>query len=211
MHMIPNMHRRFPYLFLLFIMLCSMVAMAQKPVYTRDASGRVVVSRHDVFDNLNRLAVRIEYTYDSLGTVRFRTLSSFDKKGRLVAREQYNAFDYLLLDEAFRYDCRGNLKRRTTTVSEETGETFRSEEKRKYKYDKNDSIVYRAYYLDGKLYYEYPPKDTVKADTPSPAIQQPDTKADSTIVVPVIPADSVKATPPAKVKNKSRRKKKTDQ
>lgn len=146
---------RYFFLLILFVSVC-FCSMAQQAVLTRGEDGRVVKSQHDVYNIANQLAVRIEYTYDSLGTVRYRTLTSYDKKGRIVCREQYNAFDYLLLEDVFKYDRRGNLKRRNTTTIEETGETHRSEETRKYKY-KKDSIVYRAYYLDGKLYYEEPP------------------------------------------------------
>ena len=197
------------YLFLLLsFVVVGLYAVAQKPVVTRGEDGRVVKSQHDVYNIANQLAVRIEYTYDSIGLVRYRTLTSFDKKGRIVCREQYNAFDYLLLEDVFKYDRRGNLKRRNTTTIEETGETHRSEETRKYKYNK-DTIVYRAYYRDGKLDYENPPKveasktvDSVKTETPEvkPAV------IDSVSVAPAV-NDSVATPSNAKQKNKSRKKK----
>ncbi len=198
---------RYFFLILSFVAM-GLCAVAQKTVVTRGADGRVVKSQHDVYNIANQLAVRIEYTYDSIGMVRYRTLTSFDKKGRIVCREQYNAFDYLLLEDVFKYDRRGNLKRRNTTTIEETGETHRSEETRKYKYNK-DTIVYRAYYLDGKLYYENPPKveasktvDSVKTETPEvkPAVK------DSVSVQPAV-NDGVAAPSKAKQKNKSRKKK----
>lgn len=225
---------KFFFLLILFVSVC-FCSVAQKPVITRGEDGRVVKSQHDVYNIANQLAVRIEYTYDSLGMVRYRTLTSYDKKGRIVCREQYNAFDYLLLEDVFKYDRRGNLKRRNTTTIEETGETHRSEETRKYKY-KKDSIIYRAYYLDGKLYFEEPPTpaaDTTKKKSFNPfAFLKKKKESDSaeenvTTPKPAAPADSVAPTDnphiepfeekkdgtqaeeqtPAKKKNKSRRKK----
>lgn len=82
----------------------------------RDAQGRLVASRHDVFDAHDRLAVSITYRYDSTGVVESRTLQSFDRKGLPLQLDDYSADEYLLFRQVNRYDRKGR-KRKVVQVS----------------------------------------------------------------------------------------------
>lgn len=138
----------------LLMALCSGVAEAQE-LHCSYVDGRVSESQHDVFSDKGLLAVRITYTYDSAGIVLYRTLTSFDEQGHLQRREQYTAFDYLLMEEDFKYDRRGNLVKRVSIFYDETtGKSDKTIETRRYTYASDGTILHATYLMNGQIYHE---------------------------------------------------------
>lgn len=76
-------------------------------------------SQHRVYDDADRLAVLITYTYDTSGVVETRQLQSFDRQGRLTRTELYTADEHLLFTEQITYDRNGNRKRCIQTTYDE--------------------------------------------------------------------------------------------
>lgn len=119
------------------------------------ANGRISESRHDVFSDKGLLSVRITYTYDTAGVVLYRTLTSFDEQGHIQRREQYTASDYLLLEEDFKYDRRGNLVKRVSIFYDETtNKSDKTVETRRYTYASDGTILHATYLMNGQIYHE---------------------------------------------------------
>ncbi|MBP5644310.1 MAG: hypothetical protein J6W95_00080 [Bacteroidales bacterium] len=89
-------------------------------------------SQHRVFDDHDRLAVLITYTYDSAGVVETRQLQSFDREGRLTRTELYTADEHLLFTEDITYDRHGNRSRCLQTSYDEEGIPTRADYRYKY-------------------------------------------------------------------------------
>lgn len=118
-------------------------------------NGRVSESRHDVFSDKGLLSVRITYTYDTAGIVLYRTLTSFNEQGHIQRREQYTVSDYLLLEEDFKYDRRGNLVKRVSIFYDETtSKSDKTVETRRYTYASDGTILHATYLMNGQIYHE---------------------------------------------------------
>ena len=98
-------------------------------------------SQHKVFDDRDRLALLITYTYDSAGVVETRQLQSFDAQGRLMRTELYTADEHLLFTEDIRYDRHGNRSRCLQTSYDEEGIPSRADYR--YSYSRNDDGTWR--------------------------------------------------------------------
>lgn len=192
--------RLFSFLLLLAVMLCGMRASAQQPQIEV-----VRTSQHDIFNERGRLTVRIVYSYDINGNVAYRTLYSFDKHGRITRRMQYTDTDYLMLDDNFSYDSHNNIVCRKIKFYDEWEGKSTLKEKRKYKYDKEGNITYRAYYLNGDLYFEDPPRvaaiDTIAAQPTQQALPKES-------VAPANPTTNDTVSPQQEKKQKNKRSKK---
>ncbi|KWW31980.1 MAG: hypothetical protein AUK63_76 [bacterium P3] len=95
---------------------------AQEPQLTHSADGKLQQSRHDIYDSRNRLAVRIVYTYDdSTGAVETRTLTGYDRHGRVQRMEIYSADERLLFSDTYRYRRNGQLRRRIQRSYDDNG------------------------------------------------------------------------------------------
>lgn len=95
---------------------------AQQPMLTHRADGRLQQSQHDIYDSHDRLAVRIVYTYDdSTGVVETRTLTGYDRQGRINRIEIYSADDRLLFSDTFRYRHNGQVRRRIQRTYDDNG------------------------------------------------------------------------------------------
>ena len=164
-------------------------------------------SQHDIYNQRGVLEVRIVYSYDMNGNVALRTLYSFDKHGRITRRMQYSDTDYLMLDDNFEYDKHGNLVYRKTKFYDEWEGKSSFKEKRKYKYDNEGNITYRAYYMDGDLYFEDPPR-VVAADTAATAAQPTPAAPAADNVAPSAQPDENQSAPAKKQKNQRSKKKK---
>ena len=110
-------------------------------------------SEHKVFDDADRVAVIITYTYDSAGVVETRRLQSFDRQGRLTRTELYSVDEQLLFTEDIRYDRHGNRSRCRQTTYDEDGLPSRAEYR--YKYTRRPDGFYRlaSTRLNGKEIY----------------------------------------------------------
>lgn len=89
-------------------------------------------SQHRIYDDNDRLAVLITYTYDTNNVVETRQLQSFDKFGRLTRTELYTADEHLLFSEDIRYDRHGNRSRCLQTTYDEEGVPARADYRYKY-------------------------------------------------------------------------------
>jgi hypothetical protein len=118
-----------------------------------DQRGRLVSSTHCIYAEGGNLAQSIEYTYDAdSGVVTKRTVSTYDKRERLVSVEQYSADELLLWSEKRKYDRHGNLTKRTQTFYHDD-ETDTSVEVRKYTLDSRGNWHHCTYTLNGKEIY----------------------------------------------------------
>ncbi|MBP5541983.1 MAG: hypothetical protein J6X88_10080 [Bacteroidales bacterium] len=98
-------------------------------------------SQHRVFDDHDRLAVLITYTYDSAGVVETRQLQSFDREGRLTRTELYTADEHLLFTEDITYDRHGNRSRCLQTSYDEEGIPTRADYR--YSYSRGSDGTWR--------------------------------------------------------------------
>ena len=89
-------------------------------------------SQHRVYDDADRLAVLVTYTYDSMGVVETRQLQSFDRQGRLLRTELYTVDEHLLFTEDITYDRYGNRKRCLQKSYDEEGLPTRADYRYKY-------------------------------------------------------------------------------
>lgn len=97
-------------------------AKAQQPLLKYNAQGRLVASSHEVYDDKDRLAVVVTYTYnDSTGAVETRMLTGYDPEGRISRTEIYSPDDILLFSDDYTYDRKGRLKRRVQKSFDENG------------------------------------------------------------------------------------------
>jgi len=118
-----------------------------------DQKGRLYTTTHCIYAEGGNMMMSIEYTYSSdSGAVTKRTVSSYDRKGRLAAIEQYTADELLLWSEHCRYDRRGNLVRRTQNFYTD-GEKEVTEERRDYTYDSHGNWTECRYTLNGQSLY----------------------------------------------------------
>lgn len=108
-------------------------------------------SEHKVFDDADRVAVMITYTYDSAGVVETRRLQSFDRQGRLTRTELYSVDEQLLFTEVIRYNRHGYRSRCTQTTYDEEGHATRSDFR--YKYEGPVLVCIR---LNGEVVYRVP-------------------------------------------------------
>lgn len=106
-----------------------------QPVVIRNEAGAVERSVHPVYDNHDRIAVQIEYTYSDSGIVETRTLRSFDKQGRERKTETYSADEYPIFTQTIRYDNKGRRTRIVQTSYNDDGSTITDTFKYKYKPD----------------------------------------------------------------------------
>ena len=103
-------------------LLCATTLWAQQPLLTHSADGKLQQSQHDIYDNHDRLAVRIVYSYDdSTGAVENRTLTGYDRKGRMKRMEIYSADDRLLFTDTYYYRRNGKLRKRVQCNYDENG------------------------------------------------------------------------------------------
>ena len=118
---------------------------AQEVPVTRDAEGRLLTSRHAVYDSHDRLAVEIVYGYGDSGVVETRTLRQYDRQGHLVREETYTADEYLIYTVDNKYDRQGRLVRTVQTDIDDNG--VKSISRLEYRYLRDGT---RETYLDGK-------------------------------------------------------------
>ena len=110
-------------------------------------------SQHKVFDDRDRLAVLITYSYDTAGVVETRQLQSFDREGRLTRTELYTVDEQLLFTEDIRYDRRGNRVRCLQTTYDEQGYAYKAEYKYTYKQQADGSYLLALIRLNGEIIY----------------------------------------------------------
>ena len=97
-------------------------AHAQQPLLKYNSQGRLVASSHEVYDDKDRLAVVVTYTYnDSTGAVETRMLTGYDNNGRISRTEIYSPDDILLFSDDYTYTRRGTLKKRVQKTFDENG------------------------------------------------------------------------------------------
>ena len=107
---------------LLLMLLAATATQAQQPKLKYNSSGRLKQSQHDVYDNHDRLAASIVYTYDdSTGIVETRTLTGYNKKGHIRRVEVYSADDVLLFSDTYHYTLGGRLRHRIQKSFDENG------------------------------------------------------------------------------------------
>lgn len=110
------------FLLLGFSLLCATTLWAQQPLLTHSADGKLQQSQHDIYDSHDRLAVRIVYTYDdSTGAVESRTLTGYDRQGRIQRMEIYSADERLLFTDTYHYRRNGTLRKRVQCSYDENG------------------------------------------------------------------------------------------
>ena len=103
-------------------LLCATTLWAQQPLLTHSADGKLQQSQHDIYDSHDRLAVRIVYTYDdSTGAVESRTLTGYDRQGRIQRMEIYSADERLLFTDTYHYRRNGTLRKRVQCSYDENG------------------------------------------------------------------------------------------
>lgn len=111
------------FLLLGFSLLCATTLWAQQPLLTHSADGKLQQSQHDIYDSHDRLAVRIVYTYDdSTGAVESRTLTGYDRQGRIQRMEIYSADERLLFTDTYHYRRNGTLRKRVQCSYDENGQ-----------------------------------------------------------------------------------------
>lgn len=104
-------------------LLCATTLWAQQPLLTHSADGKLQLSQHDIYDSHDRLAVRIVYTYDdSTGAVETRTLTGYDRQGRIQRVEVYSADERLLFSDTYHYRRNGTLRKRVQCSYDENGQ-----------------------------------------------------------------------------------------
>ncbi len=104
-------------------LLCAITLWAQQPLLTHSADGKLQQSQHDIYDSHDRLAVRIVYTYDdSTGAVETRTLTGYDRQGRIQRVEVYSADERLLFTDTYHYRRNGTLRKRVQCSYDENGQ-----------------------------------------------------------------------------------------
>ena len=104
-------------------LLCAITLWAQQPLLTHSADGKLQQSQHDIYDSHDRLAVRIVYTYDdSTGAVETRTLTGYDRQGRIQRVEVYSADERLLFSDTYHYRRNGTLRKRVQCSYDENGQ-----------------------------------------------------------------------------------------
>ena len=136
----------------LVMLLSPLSSKAQMPLCTYGDTGRLVSSKHNIYDDKDRLAVAVVYNYGENGVVENRQLIAYDAQQRLSKRIIYAADEVMLMEETFKYDKWGNLTKRVQQLYEEGKQTI--VETRRYRYSKEGKVLHCGYYLDGKLYYE---------------------------------------------------------
>lgn len=110
------------YLLLGLSLLYTATLWAQQPLLTRSADGKLQQSQHDIYDSHDRLAVRIVYNYDdSTGAVESRTLTGYDRQGRIQRVEIYSADERLLFTDTYHYRCNGTLRKRVQCSYDDNG------------------------------------------------------------------------------------------
>lgn len=110
------------FLLLSFSLLCATTLWAQQPLLTHSADGKLQQSQHDIYDSHDRLAVRIVYSYDdSTGAVETRTLTGYDRQGRIQRMEIYSADERLLFTDTYHYRRNGTLRKRVQCSYDENG------------------------------------------------------------------------------------------
>ena len=118
-----------------------------------DLRGRLFTSTHCIYAEGGNLAMSVEYTYDAdSGVVTKRTVSTYDKKERLVSVEQYTSDELLLWSEKRKYDRRGNMTKRVQTFYHDD-ETTVTVERRSYYYDNHGNWTQCRYSLNGTHMY----------------------------------------------------------
>lgn len=111
------------FLLLSFSLLCATTLWAQQPLLTHSADGKLQQSQHDIYDSHDRLAVRIVYTYDdSTGAVESRSLTGYDRQGRIQRMEIYSADERLLYTDTYHYRRNGTLRKRVQCSYDENGQ-----------------------------------------------------------------------------------------
>ena len=110
-------------------------------------------SQHKVFDDRDRLAVLITYTYDSAGVVETRQLQSFDAQGRLMRTELYTADEHLLFTEDIRYNRHGNRSRCLQTSYDEEGIPSRADYRYSYSRNADGTWTLSLLRLNGERVY----------------------------------------------------------
>ena len=111
------------FLLLSFSLLCATTLWAQQPLLTHSADGKLQQSQHDIYDSHDRLAVRIVYTYDdSTGAVESRSLTGYDRQGRIQRMEIYSADERLLFSDTYHYRRNGTLRKRVQCSYDENGQ-----------------------------------------------------------------------------------------
>ncbi|MBQ7710548.1 MAG: hypothetical protein IJT39_01820 [Bacteroidales bacterium] len=104
-------------------LLCAITLWAQQPLLTHSADGKLQQSQHDIYDSHDRLAVRIVYTYDdSTGAVESRSLTGYDRQGRIQRVEVYSADERLLFTDTYHYRRNGTLRKRVQCSYDENGQ-----------------------------------------------------------------------------------------
>lgn len=106
-------------------------------------SGKLLWSKHPVYDSRNHLAVVVTYSYGEDGTVVERVLQSFDKHEYKLRTEHYTADDELLFVEEYRW-CRFK-----------EGEQRRARMMRTIQYEEDGTATkstYRYFYHRGERY-----------------------------------------------------------
>lgn len=136
----------------LLLLFLPLAGKAQAPQCIYDESGRLVSSKHNIYDDRDRLAVAMVYDYSEKGVVENRQLISYDAQQRISKRMIYSADEVLLMEEAFKYDKFGNLVKRVQYLYDEGKQKI--VETRRYRYSKDGKVLHCRYYLDGKLYLE---------------------------------------------------------
>lgn len=136
----------------MLLLFLPLMGRAQAPQCTYDESGRLVSSKHNIYDNKDRLAVAVVYGYGEKGVVEERQLISYDAQQRISKRMIYSADEVLLMEEAFKYDKWGNLIKRVQYLYDEGKQKI--VETRRYRYSKDGTVHSRRYYIDGVLYFE---------------------------------------------------------
>ena len=118
------------------------------------ANRQLLSSSHYIYAAGGTLAATVTYSYEAGNdnAVASRTETYFDKEGRRVSVEQYTADEVLQMEEHYKYNCHGDLAKRTQTFYNGTEKEI-TREQHKYKYDHYGNWVRSTYVNNGKTYY----------------------------------------------------------
>ena len=134
---------------------------------TRDSDGDITEMRryasdghtplaatYYVYAAAGALAATVTYNYSvaDTGMVESRTEAYYNKAGRVARTFQYSADAAPLMQETYKYNCHGDLKRRVQHFYSD-GERTTQKETRKYRYDGMGNWVEQTYLMDGKRIY----------------------------------------------------------
>lgn len=133
---------------IILLLLCAAVTAQAQSQVTYDSGGRLLSSRHGVYDSHDRLAAEIIYAYSDGGVVETRTLRQYDRRGRVTREETYTADEYLIFVQDYRYDKKGRRTRTTQTSYDDNGEKTVSRFEYRYTADGRTETFFNGRPLD---------------------------------------------------------------